>query len=177
MDVATFPQQVASPALRYFNYFFVNISWQWMQNKYIVDVGLWSSLFLLVGTFRNICAKSKFIDHRVEVTESENNYYGNFSVFVIFAPLWNYFLLFSWAEMKNVITPICIQMLIRDKFSWNMTQYGKGKILVKASFSMFCKCSLQQRGTGPRIYFRLEQWTRTEMRQPRQWRTFIAFSI
>lgn len=67
----------------------------------MVDVGLWSSLFILVGTCRNICSKSKFIDHRVEVTESENNYYGNFSVFVIFAPLWNYFLLFSWDEKCN----------------------------------------------------------------------------
>ena len=66
-----------------------------------MDVGLCSSLFILVGTFRNICAKSKFIDHRVEVTESENNYYGNFSVFVTFAPLWNYFLLFSWDEKCN----------------------------------------------------------------------------
>ena len=54
-----------------------------------------------MGTCRNICSKSKFIDHRVEVTESENNYYGNFSVFVIFAPLWNYFLLFSWDEKCN----------------------------------------------------------------------------
>ena len=70
-------------------------------NKYMVDVGLWSSLFILVGMCRNICSKSKFIDHRVEVTESENNYYGNFSVFVIFAPLWNYFLLFSWDEKCN----------------------------------------------------------------------------
>ena len=32
---------------------------------------------------------------------------------------------YCFLEMKNVITPICIQMLIRDKFSWNMTQYGK----------------------------------------------------
>ena len=103
-------------------------------NKYMVDVGLWSSLFILVGTCRNICSKSKFIDHRVEVTESENNYYGNFSVFVIFAPFHCETIFYCFLEMKNVITPICIQMLIRDKFSWNMTQYGKGKILVKSKF-------------------------------------------
>ena len=29
--------------------------------------------------------------------------------------------------MKNVIISICILMLILDKFSQNMTQYGRGK--------------------------------------------------
>ena len=31
--------------------------------------------------------------------------------------------------MKNVIISICILMLILDKFSQNMTQYGRGKWL------------------------------------------------